>query len=302
MGGFPCWLWLGSGFLPLFSGSPSVFAPVRFLLNRRTGCLVRWPAQVLALVCLVFLALTVAPPAANQTASPGARGPSMEKAALLLAEQLPHRESEASAGPADLPGLRIPESAEAWKHLPVLEQGRATALPGWARVLAKTLPHTTAALLELDYLHRARGPLEPILRGQLRWVAAHANRCRYSEACAAADLRRAGMDEAGIQALAGDLAILPPRTRTALQFAHRLSRDGRSVTDAEVEQLIALFGERQVVGMVLLLAYANFQDRLVLSLGLPPEADGPLPPLPVRFALAARGQSGGAGAPGYPGR
>jgi hypothetical protein len=36
--------------------------------------------------------------------------------------------------------------------------------------------------------------------------------------------------------------------------------------------------------MVLLLAYANFQDRLLLTLDLPVEAGGPLKPLDVHFA------------------
>jgi alkylhydroperoxidase family enzyme len=192
---------------------------------------------------------------------------------------------------ADTAHLRIPESVEAWKYLPALDKGRTDALPEWARALAKTLPYTTSALLELDHLHRARSPLEPILRGQLRWVAAHANGCRYSEAYAAADLRRAGMDGTDIRKLAEDWTALPAKTRAALRFAERLSRDGSSITDTEVEQLISQFGEGQVVAMVLLLAYANFQDRMILALGLPLEADGPLPPLDLRFARLPLGAS-----------
>ncbi len=44
------------------------------------------------------------------------------------------------------------------------------------------------------------------------------------------------------------------------------------------------YREKQVVAMVLLLAYANFQDRLLLALDLPLEPGGPLAPLEVRFA------------------
>ena len=39
--------------------------------------------------------------------------------------------------------------------------------------------------------------------------------------------------------------------------------------------------------MVLLAAYGNFQDRIVLGLGLPMEDQGPLPPLDVQFAEGA---------------
>lgn len=76
-----------------------------------------------------------------------------------------------------------------------------------------------------------------------------------------------------------------------MQLAHRLSCDGSSVTDDGVAQLISLLGERQVVALVLLVAYASFQDRMILALGLPLEADGPLPPLDVRFTRLPLGAS-----------
>jgi alkylhydroperoxidase family enzyme len=181
--------------------------------------------------------------------------------------------------------------AETWKRLPPVERGADQPLPVWARALASTLPHTTAAMLELDFRHRVQSPLEPALRGRLRWIAAHENGCRYSEAYAAADLRRAGMDEASIRQLAGELETLPDDIRAAAGFARKLTREGSSVTDAEVEQLLARYGERQVVAMVLLLAYASFQDRLILALDLPLEDGGPLPPVEVRFTPRRLGVS-----------
>jgi len=146
-------------------------------------------------------------------------------------------------------------------------------------------------MLELDYVHRCRNPLDPLLRGRMRWVAAHTNRCRYSEAHAAADLRRAGLDDLGLRALAGDPAQFPQSDRAALVFAHKLTQDPGSITDAEVAQLLDQYGEKSVVAMVLLVAYASFQDRLILALDLPLELGGPLPPLDVRFARAPLGAS-----------
>jgi alkylhydroperoxidase family enzyme len=181
---------------------------------------------------------------------------------------------------------RVPllNDADAWKRLPAAEKGGGQALPSWARALADALPRTTAGMLELDYLHRAKSPLDPKLRGKMRWVAAHANRCAYGEAYAAADLRRAGVDGAAVKALAGDRAELPHKEWAALAFAEKLTLAADTVTDEEVAELVKLYGDRQVVAMVLLLAYANFQDRLLLALGLPVEPDGPLAPLEVRFA------------------
>jgi alkylhydroperoxidase family enzyme len=220
----------------------------------------------------------------GKVAYKGGRGPfgfkpdEMEQTlAMLLLDRA------AKAPPARVPVMK---DADAWKRLPAAEKGGGAALPAWARALAGAMPRTTAAMLELDYLHRARGPLDPKLRGKLRWVAAHANRCAYAEAYAAADLRRAGADEAAVKELAGDWATLPEKERAALAFARKLTLAADTVTDDEVKALIKTNGEKDFVAMVLLLAYSNFQDRLLLALGVSVEEGGPLPPAEVRFARA----------------
>jgi alkylhydroperoxidase family enzyme len=224
----------------------------------------------------------------GRVAYKGGRGPfgfkpgELEQSlALLLLDQ-------GSVATQSKHGIPVLTDTEAWKRLPPAEEGAGQPLPAWARALAETLPRTTAVLLELDYLHRARSPLDPRLRGQLRWVAARANRCAASEAQAAADLRRAGLEEADFQAMAGDHAGLPAAEREALQFARKLTVAANTVTDAEVARLVEHYGDKHVVAMVLLLAYASFQDRLVLSLGLPPEAGDPRPALAVRFAKGTK--------------
>jgi hypothetical protein len=67
--------------------------------------------------------------------------------------------------------------------------------------------------------------------------------------------------------------------------------DSSNVTDEEFATLVTYFGDKKTAAMVLLAAYANFQDRLLICLGAPVEADGPLPPVAVTFkpeALASR--------------
>jgi hypothetical protein len=66
-----------------------------------------------------------------------------------------------------------------------------------------------------------------------------------------------------------------------------MTLEADSVTDGEVAYLKSAYGEDKLAAMVLLLAYANFQDRLLLALGASVEPGGPLPPVDVRFA---RGQ------------
>jgi alkylhydroperoxidase family enzyme len=209
--------------------------------------------------------------------------------AMLLLDQPPER----TTAPAKLTPAgrqsRLPTltDEEAWRHLPAAEAGAGRPLPAWARALAAAMPRTTAAMLELDYLQREKSPLGSRLRGLMRWAVAHANRCAYSEAYALADLRRAGVGDAILRSLTGEQAGLSAEEAKALAFARKLTLEADALTDAEMAQLMKTRGERQVVAMVLLVAYANFQDRLVLALGLPLEEGGPLPPLDVRFARAA---------------
>ena len=187
---------------------------------------------------------------------------------------------------------RVPllSDQEAWKRLPAAGKDAGKPLPAWARALARPLPASTAAMLHLDYLHRARSPLGPALAGKVRWVAAHANHCRYAEDVALADLRRAGVGEEELKALMGGPGRWPVSERAALAFADRLTREAYRVSDGEVAALIKRYGEKQVVALVLLLAYANFQDRLLLTLGIRPEPGTP-PPLEVRPAERQDGRA-----------
>jgi alkylhydroperoxidase family enzyme len=234
---------------------------------------------------------------AGRVAYKGGRGPfgfkagEMEQSLLMLLVDAPRPRT--APGTTRQPPLL--DNATAWKCLPAAQQGGGEPLPAWARATAQTLPRTTAAMLELDYLHRAESSLSPRLRGMMRWAAADANRCAYSQAQALADLRSAGFKPAVLDALTRSNGRLPPDDHAAVRFARKLTSAAFTVTDEEVAQLIATHGEKQVVAMVQLLAYANFQDRLILTLGL--AAEPPLPPLMVRFAATA-----GADGPAAPAR
>jgi alkylhydroperoxidase family enzyme len=185
--------------------------------------------------------------------------------------------SAAGAGP--LPAL---DDAAARARLPKAEAAPAGPLPAWARVLAGPLPRTTAAMLELDDLHRSASPLPPKLRAAFRFTVAHANTCEYGKAYALADLRRAGGSDAEAAALAaGDW---PGDDGPAVAFVRKLTREADTVTDDEVAALRKRYGDASVVAMVLLVAHGAFQDRLILMLGVGVEPGGPLPPGGWRFA------------------
>src|SRR5262245_2384094 len=209
---------------------------------------------------------------------------SVNPSSLALALAVAAGWAQAAAGAAPPPPGRFDRlsSSQAWKLLPREEP----PLPVWARTLAASQPRTTALLLALDHLHRAGGPLDAALRGKLRWAAADTNRCDYAKRYAEFDLKRAGVRPDAIAALAGDLKKLPKEERAALLFARKMSRDASSVTDDEMAELIRLFGEKKVVAIVHVLAFANFQDRLLLALGVEVEEGGPFPPIPIRVAPA----------------
>lgn len=176
---------------------------------------------------------------------------------------------------------------ECWKRMPVAVSGSGQMLPNWVRGIAAHLPRTAAAMLQLDEAHRTRSPIDPVLRGKMRWVIAHANRCAYSEAYALADLKRAGLEPQALKSLTGDPQAWTADDRDPLEFARLLTVAAPTIPDSLFETLKVRFGAKQVAAMVLLAAYGNFQDRIVLGLNLPVEVGGPLPPLKVQFASDA---------------
>jgi len=171
-----------------------------------------------------------------------------------------------------------------WKALPATASGGEGPLPSWARAVAGRLPRTAAAMLELDLAQRTKSPLDPKLRAAMRWVIAHANRCAYSEAYALADARRAGMDDATIEAVTGGPSGWPAAYRDALEFARLHTVDAPTIPDELFARLVESYGPKGAAAAVLLGAYGNFQDRVVLGLNLPMEPAGPLPPIEVSFA------------------
>lgn len=176
---------------------------------------------------------------------------------------------------------------ETWKVLPEATKGKGHPLPSWARAVAKHLPRTAAAMLKLDYAQRTKSPLPAKLRAKMRWVIAMANRCDYSQRTAIADLKYAGGTEDEIAALQGGPAKWPAEEKAALRFAYEHSVSAPTIADELFEELKGQFGDKRVAAMVLLGAYGNFQDRILLGLGLGNASDAPMPPIEIEFAPTA---------------
>ena len=188
----------------------------------------------------------------------------------------------AFAEPPPNPG-RFPAAtdADAWAKLPPRKN---PPLPEWARVLAGPLPKTTAKMLELDYLHREKNPLGPVLAAKLRGAAAVTLGSAYGEGAALADLRRAGLSDADIEA---QRKKPTPAEQTAIAFAVKLTREGHAITDKEFAELLALFGPEKVTAIIHTVAYANFHNRILLGLGVRGESP-PVPPVASAFDTDAK--------------
>lgn len=198
-----------------------------------------------------------------------------QQIAMMLAEERPT---------VDVSG-RFPvlSNDAAWGRLPAAESGSGAPLPGWARITATTLPRTTATILELEDAHRTGSPLDPKLRAMARWVIADANRCKYAMDVAMTDLRRAGGTDADVAALRGDRSPLPDEWCRVLDLARELTRAAYRVSDDQVARVRKELGEQKLVALVQLVAFGNFQDRLLLSLNVPADPGGPFPPTGIKF-------------------
>jgi hypothetical protein len=171
----------------------------------------------------------------------------------------------------------LPEK-QAWGKLPPTKKPE---LPEWARVLAGPLPKTTAKMLELDYLQREKNPLGPKMSALVRRQVAESLHCDYGIAAAKADLDRVRVSGPRIV-----LTPAPPNCEEtlALRFAKRLTEEGHAIRDEEFAELLKHFGPEKTTAIVHTVAYANFQNRILLGLGV--KGESPVaPPVAVQFDL-----------------
>lgn len=170
----------------------------------------------------------------------------------------------ASAQP-DKPTPKTPFPAlpdeDAWGKLPPVKK---PVLPEWARVMAGSLPKTTAKLLELDYYHRVKNPLGPRLAAALRLAVAETLGSEYGKAEAKADFDRSRLKADVYADLQG--------SAVAIRFAKKLTLEGHAITDEEFAELLRHFGPEKTTAIIHTVAYANFHNRLLLGLGVKGES------------------------------
>ena len=196
----------------------------------------------------------------------------------VLAKADPPRDG--ASGMAVL-GFAPLSNEESWNRLPV-EKRTGEPLPSWARSLAGPMPRLAASLLRLDYVHRAHSPLDSGLRARMRLGHGSRQPLRLRGGV------RPGRRQAGRARrrrdrgpTAGRLVRVAARREGALEFARKMTVASSTVSDDEFHALVKQFDRKTVAAMVILMAYSNFQDRLLLCLGSPLEPGGLLPPVEV---------------------
>jgi alkylhydroperoxidase family enzyme len=208
------------------------------------------------------------------------RGPFGFKPAELEQAILIHLAESTPTGKKS--SLPRPSNEEAWKLLPEVANGGNQPIPIWIRTLAKSLPRTAAVMFELDAVQRTRSSLVPEWRALVRMRIAELHRCEHARLEALGDfhrLQKQSPAEYQQSLTATELSQL----KKVMTFAEQLSRDGSKVEDAQVAELLKFLGNDRLTALVHVVAYANFQDRLLHSLGLASETPLETAPQEIRF-------------------
>jgi alkylhydroperoxidase family enzyme len=187
---------------------------------------------------------------------------------------------EVASPPKSAPAFATLPGAVAWDRLPPQKQPQ---LPEWAKVLAGPLPKTTAKMLELDYFHREKNPVGPVLSAKIRREVAKSLGSKYGVAAAEADLWAADPTSR--------VQLFPPPSPSleeyiAVWFAKKLTVECHAITDKEFAEVLKHFGPEKTTAIVHTVAYANFHNRVLLGLGVKGESP-PAPPVPLKFDLDA---------------
>lgn len=89
---------------------------------------------------------------------------------------------------------------------------------------------------------------------------------------AVAGLNELQIDEKKRMLASGDWSSLPPDQRGVLHYARKLSKQPRSIDDADVQTLIRHFGSDRSIDWIYHVCWANFMTRFADAFQLPLEA------------------------------
>jgi uncharacterized peroxidase-related enzyme len=107
-------------------------------------------------------------------------------------------------------------------------------------------------------------------------VSSH-NQCRYCTALHTSALEAMGVPEEVIDSVTTDLSLaqVPPPQRAMLEFAMKVAREPKSVTDEDFQNLHELgLSEGETMEVAMMGAFANFVNTWADVSGIPIEGEG----------------------------
>ncbi len=125
-----------------------------------------------------------------------------------------------------------------------------------------------------DALMHGESPLSEAERLMIAVVVSSANACRYGTASHAEQLRKHIDDETLVSALMRDYrdARVDERVRAILDFAVLVTKDVHLVSKVSIQEMIYNgLTEAEVVDVVQVTSFINYENRLVDGLGADPE-------------------------------
>lgn len=149
-----------------------------------------------------------------------------------------------------------------------------TSIPPSATLLNvfKRFPDTSKPLIEYhEVLLRGPSPFSEMERELIAAFVSYLNECKYCRAVHSAAAERLGAPAGLAGQLADDdgLSAAPPRLRSVLRLARKLTREPQDVPKADVDAVLADgWGETGLFHVVAITALFNFMNRLVEGLGI----------------------------------
>jgi alkylhydroperoxidase family enzyme len=71
----------------------------------------------------------------------------------------------------------------------------------------------------------------------------------------------------------GDWSSFTPAEQVALQFAYKLTREARHISDTDVQLLSETFGERRALDLIWYVSWCNYMTRVADAFQLPLEQE-----------------------------
>lgn len=165
-----------------------------------------------------------------------------------------------------------PEVLELWA--PSLE--KLGFVPNVLRLYALRPSHLLAWTAHYDELMKGDSGLSKAEREMIAVVVSIANDCRYCVAAHSAALRKLTKDAALADQIAADhrAAAIPERTKAALDYAVKLTREPASMAGADVQRLRdAGWSDEDVMDIAEVTGVFNMSNRMASGLGWAPNPE-----------------------------